>query len=88
MLWGYFPIWLVSNGWEDRKASFATAGFIDEWHGKIGAEDMVSHRYLTEDGQVEETVFASGAAIVANFAEEEREVEGVRVISNGYIIRD
>jgi hypothetical protein len=88
MLWGYFPIWACGSDWEDRKADFAASGFIDDWHARVGADDMVSHRYLTEDGQVEETVFSSGVGIVANFAGEEREVEGVKVKAGGCVIRE
>ena len=34
---------------------------------KIGGSEMLSHQFLTEDRQVQETRFANGWAVVVNF---------------------
>lgn len=40
------------------------------WHEKVGFDEMLSHRFLTGDRFVQETVFAGGNAVVVNFGEE------------------
>jgi hypothetical protein len=39
------------------------------WHEKVGFDEMLSHRFLTDDRSVQETVFAGGNAVVVNFGE-------------------
>ncbi len=90
MLWGYPLIWGVSarEPWAARRDGFATTLHVDAWHKRIGLDDMVSHRYLDESGELEESVFSSGVALIANFTAESRTVEGVEVPACGYVVRE
>jgi len=46
-------------------------------NAKVGKLEMVSHKLHTPDGAVQETVFADGTRVIANFANVALEVEGV-----------
>jgi hypothetical protein len=59
---------------------------VDNWHQQVGMAEMLSHRCLTEDFQVEETVFAPGLRIIVNFSNEIRQVEGITVKAHDYHI--
>ncbi|WP_168120475.1 hypothetical protein [Paenibacillus sp. HB172176] len=41
---------------------------VAKLHERIGKLEMVDHRILSEDGNVQESVFADGTRIIANFA--------------------
>ncbi|MFH1023786.1 MAG: hypothetical protein V1809_10420 [Planctomycetota bacterium] len=49
-----------------RRAAGRAAG-VARLHARVGNEEMVSHDFLTGDGAVQETVFAGGTRVVANF---------------------
>lgn len=94
MLWGYFIQWRpaspegLDHTHDKSMGKFTDTFFVDEWHGRAGASEMVSHRYLTEDCELEQTEFAGGLAIAANFALEERQADGITIPPGGYVIRD
>lgn len=90
MLWGYFILWGVrkADDWPQQRDAFAGTMHVDRWHARIGAARMTSHRYLSEDGQLEQTEFSNGLSIIANFSAEERTADGVTVKANGYVIRE
>lgn len=49
---------------------------VAELHRKIGKLEMTNHRFLSDDGNVQETAFSDGTRIIANFSGELRTVEG------------
>lgn len=51
-------------------------------HRRLGPQAMVGFRFLSEDGWVQETTFADGTRVVANFARDVRrvEAEGVEAV--------
>jgi hypothetical protein len=53
---------------------------VAQLHGRIGRLACVKHETLAEDGSVQATTFADGTRVVANYAEEAREVEGAGVV--------
>ncbi len=88
MLWGYVLMFgLEGDRWQNQREQFLNTRHVDEWNARIGMAEMVNHRYRTEDLLVEQTEFSSGDAIVANFAPEPRQVDGVTIPPGGYIIR-
>ncbi len=88
MLWGYVLMFgLEGERWHNQREQFLNTRHVDEWHARIGMAEMTNHRYLTEDLLVEQTEFSTGEAIIANFAPEPRQVDGVTIPSGGYIIR-
>ncbi len=89
MLWGYMLTigFADRDCWREIKNFWANTTMVDEWFGRIGTAEMVDHRFLSEDGQLEQTEYANGAAIAVNFADESRDVDGVTVPPQGYLVR-
>ena len=90
LLWGYYTMWAVPGEDESRdgwKQGFAETLFVEDWHARIGLDDMCNHRFLSEDFAVEETQFSNGSAIIANFAPEARSVEGITIAAGGFYMR-
>jgi len=54
-------------------------GFFRPLHERLATEAMTDFRWLTEDRLVQQTTFADGTRLVANFDVREREVEGKRL---------
>jgi uncharacterized protein DUF5696 len=90
VLWGYAVLWPSGTlaNWRSRHEAFRESLQVDQWHARIGIDEMIDHRYLTEDDLVERTEFSSGEAVIANFAHEPRSVDGVTVPAEGYVICD
>lgn len=90
MLWGHANIFAVQSmeDWERNKSLFRDSYFVDEWHEQIALDEMTDHKVLSEDGQVEQTVFSSGRSIIVNFSEEEREADGCTIPAEDYILLD
>ncbi|MDX1994727.1 MAG: DUF5696 domain-containing protein [bacterium] len=88
LLWGYMLLWdfRQRETWEANLAGIKKLTHVADWHRRIGLDEMLSHRYLSEDGQVEETVFSSGVAVRVNFAGEARTVEGKTLSAGQYQI--
>ncbi len=86
-LWGYMSYWPANDlaSWPQEEAEFKASLAIDALHKKIGAEDMTHHQYL-DDGLVEQTTFANGVSVIANFADEPRTINGQTIPSEDYII--
>ncbi len=61
---------------------------MDEWHAKIGTDEMVDHSYLSDDFLVERTEWSSGRAVIVNFSDEDRTVDGVHVPAMDYVAHD
>jgi len=89
MLWGYYGIWqqpkTPSPAWKEE---FARTFFMEEWHARVGLADLVNHRFLTDDFQVEQTQFSNGLVFTANFAGEPRTVEGKTIPAGDYLIEE
>jgi hypothetical protein len=89
MLWGYaLTFWArASHTWEETIPEFKATYHVDEWHYKIGLDEMIHHAFLTDDGAVEQSVFEHGT-ITVNFSPEPRTVNGVTVAGYGYVIEE
>jgi hypothetical protein len=72
--------------WRYSEDEFKSTYHVDEWHARVGLEEMTSHSVLTEDGQVEETVYGDNLRMTANFSAEERVVDGRRLEPYGYLL--
>ncbi|MFW5844816.1 MAG: hypothetical protein ACOCXJ_01165 [Planctomycetota bacterium] len=88
-LWGYMSYWPINNleDWRGREASFKDSLPLDALHERIGCDEMVDHRYL-DDGMVEQTEFSSGVSVLANFADEERVIDGLRIAAGDKLVLD
>ena len=95
ILWGYMLLFHIPSNFgtgtkeaiEDEK-HFSKLFKVDEWHEQIGMTEMLSHRFITEDRKVEETIFEGGKRIVVNFSEEDHNVDGKVVKAKDYKIYD
>jgi len=83
---GGFREWGIADSPVVRKR-FTESLDIDEWHKQIGAVEMTSHKFLSDDCQVEQTEYANGAAIVVNFSDTEFRTDGASVPAHSYKIR-
>ncbi len=90
ILWGCAVAFgqFTAQNWPEYRQAFADSLFVDDWHARIGTDEMVNHRYLSDDCLLEQSEWSSGVAVIVNFAEEDRTVDGVRVPANDYVILD
>lgn len=90
LLWGYMAYHPAHSpaAWPGAEREFKESLVVDEFHARVGTDEMLSHAYLCEDEMVEQTVFSSGAAVYANYADEPRQVDGVTVPAQGWKIAD
>jgi len=89
MLWGYVLSFHVRgfDGWKEQAEDFKSTLCVDRWNGRIGAEQMTDHKFLTDDFAVEQTTFGNGLSIIVNFSKKIRTVDGTAVPGWGYVIR-
>ena len=74
------------GNWHYTDEQFKNTYHVDEWHAKIALEEMTSHRFLTDDMQVEEVVYGDKYKMIANFGSENRMVDGRMIKGYGYIL--
>ncbi len=86
-LWGYMNYWPANSleSWPEQEQAFKASLELDDFHARIGMDEMTDHRYL-QDGLMEQTEFSSGVRVIANFANEPREVEGQTIPARGHLV--
>ncbi|MDR6562304.1 MULTISPECIES: glycoside hydrolase [unclassified Arcicella] len=87
ILYGTAPIWCLDRPrWDKFKRTFVESyKNIAPWLQKIGYDEMVSHRFVSSDYQVQETVFASGKKAIVNFGDTESIYDGKIIKAKGFI---
>ena len=88
MLYGNAPLWnLDRERWEEYKYSFIESyKQVCPWLQQIGYDELVSHRFITEDHKVQESVFSSGKRIVVNFGDIDYMFENQIIKAKSYIL--
>lgn len=87
ILYGSAPLWsLDKNRWEAYKYTFIDSykkvcGIIKE----ICYDELVEHRFVSDDHKIQESVFSSGKKIVVNFSDLPYEYEKYIIEPRGYI---
>ena len=87
ILYGTAPLWSID---QERWASFQTS-FLESynkvcpWLQQICYDELVSHRFVSEDRKVQETKFSSGKRAVVNFGDTSYEFEGQVIQPRGFI---
>jgi hypothetical protein len=78
ILYGTAPLWTINRPrWERYKNTFIESyRNFSPWLKQIQYDEMLSHRFLTEDHQLQETVFSSGKKVWVNFGDKEVKFEG------------
>ncbi|MBC7889654.1 MAG: hypothetical protein H7Z13_17400 [Ferruginibacter sp.] len=73
ILYGTAPLWSLDRSlWEKYKNTFIESYHnVCPWLQQIGYDELISHRFVTADHKVQETVFSSGKKAVVNFGDED-----------------
>jgi len=73
ILYGNAPLWnLDRNRWEEYKYTFIESyKNICPWLQQIAYDEMLSHRFVSSDHKVQESVFSSGKRVIVNFGDTE-----------------
>ncbi|HUT87967.1 MAG TPA: hypothetical protein VMY37_00580 [Thermoguttaceae bacterium] len=70
---GYMAVWLVRSGglrsfFYVNLDRFAEAGrHVGRWNMAVGFDELLAHRYLTDDHCVQRSDFSGGPSLVVNF---------------------
>lgn len=88
ILYGTAPLWnLDRNRWEAYKNTFIESyQNVCPWLQQIVYDELVSHRFVTDDHKVQESVFSSGKKVIVNFGNEHFLYKGRIIDPRGYII--
>lgn len=73
ILYGTMPLWNLKPAlWRDYKEQFVASyrNVCTNVFAKVGYDELLSHRWLTPDRKVQESVFASGLRVTVNFSDE------------------
>ncbi len=87
VLYGNSPLWSIDR---PRFTSFKT-NFIESykkvipWIKQICYDEMVSHRFVTEDHKVQESIFSSGKSVVVNFGDKDYVHNGVTISARDFV---
>jgi len=87
MLYGSVPLWnLAREQWEDHKVTFLESyKNVCPWLQKIGYDELVSHRFVSADHKVQQSIFSSGNSIVVNFGDDDFVFEGKIVKAKNFM---
>ncbi|MDZ4808741.1 MAG: glycoside hydrolase [Bacteroidota bacterium] len=88
ILYGSAPLWsLDRDRWESFKNTFIESyKNICPWLQQIGYDEMVSHRFLSVDRKVQESVFSSGKKIIVNFRDTDFNYQNKLIKAKGFLI--
>jgi len=87
ILYGSAPLWnLDRSRWEEYKQTFIESyNNICPWLQQIGYDEMITHRFVSPDHKVQETVFSSGKKAVVNFGDSDYSYEGKLVKAKSFL---
>jgi len=87
MLYGTAPLWSIDRErWDEYKYTFIDSyNMVCPWLQQIAYDELVSHRFVTADRIVQESVFSSGKKIVVNFGDSDYFFEGQTIKAKGFI---
>lgn len=90
ILYGSAPLWnLDRERWEAYKYTFIDSyKKVCPWLQQIGYDEMLTHRFLTGDHKVQESVFSSGKKVIVNFGSEEYRMGGQVIGAKGFVVID
>lgn len=88
MLYGSAPLWsLDRERWDEYKNTFIDSyKKVCPWLQQIGYDELISHRFVTDDHKVQESVFSSGKKVVVNFGDTDVAFKGKTIKVKGYLI--
>ena len=85
------PTWVLwdpqqSLFWGNRDRFKQCYDNVCRWRRAVGYSEMINHERLTEDGLVQRSSFANGAAATVNFATETRTVNDITLPPHSFLI--
>lgn len=88
ILYGTAPVWCLDRPrWEKFRETFIESyRNIGPWLEQIGYDEMVSHRFVTPDHQVQESVFSSGKKVIVNFSKNDFQFHNKLVKARSFLI--
>jgi len=88
ILYGTPPLWSIDQElWRKYRITFMESYHnISPWIQEIGYEEMVSHRFVTRDHKVQESLFSSGQRAVVNFGDSDYSFEGKTIQGKSFIL--
>jgi hypothetical protein len=89
MLYGSAPLWnLDRERWDEYKYTFIDSyKKVCPWLQQVAYDELVSHRFVTEDHKVQESVFSSGKKVIVNFGDSDSLVAGEVLKAKSFLIK-
>ncbi|BFT74636.1 glycoside hydrolase [Paenibacillus sp. P36] len=90
ILYGSAPLWSIDQDrWDSFEATFVESyQRICPWLQQICYDELVSHRFVSEDRHVQETLFSSGKRAIVNFGDKAYLYEGELIDPRGFIMKN
>jgi hypothetical protein len=87
MLYGSAPLWSIDRErWEEYKFTFIDSyKNVCPWVQQIAYDELVSHRFVSPDHKVQESVFSSDKKVIVNFGDTDYSFEGKIIKAKGYL---
>lgn len=87
-LYATAPQWNLDRGlWEKHRARFvASYQALAPVLRAVGYEEMTAHRFLSADRSLQETSFASGHKVIANFATKPQTAANREIPAGGFVL--
>lgn len=87
VLYGTAPLWNMDrNRWNAYRATFVDSyRRVAPWLRRIGYDELRSHRFVTADHKVQESVFSSGGRVIVNFGAEDVTIAGKLIPAKGFV---
>jgi len=87
MLYGSAPLWnLDRECWNEYKYTFIESyKNVCPWLQQIETDELISHRFVTANHKVQESVFSSGKKIIVNFGDSDFLYEGKSIVAKGFL---
>ncbi len=88
ILYGTAPLWnLDRNRWEEYKYTFIESyNNVVPVLNQIATDEMVSHRFISSDRTVQETIFSSGKKVIVNFGENDFNFDGNTIKAKSHLV--
>lgn len=87
ILYGNLPLWSIDeNCFDSYQHTFIESyKHVVPWLSEICYDEMINHRFLTNDHKIQETEFSSGKKVVVNFGEENYQYLDKIVTAHNYM---
>ena len=87
ILYASAPLWIIDQErWKKHHVTFVESyQRVCTWLQQVCYDELVSHRFVSEDRKIQESVFSSGKRVVVNFGDLPYWFEGQLITSRGFL---